>query len=94
MKNKMSYEEAVKELKLLASIQHYMKGLRNGNVEDHKVLQENLRVRRKEINYLLSIIAAHKATRKLYADNLNLRDVIELILNNVEVYPSGEKDEK
>ena len=94
MKNKMSYEEAVEQLKILTWIQHGMKKIRPTDVKNQRVIRENVRVRRREINYLLSVIAAHKATRKLYAENLNLRGVIELILNNDEVYPSGVKDEK
>ena len=64
--NNMSYEEAVKHLNLLSAVQAFMKQFKYKDVEDHKVVQENLRVRRKEINYLLSIIAAHKKARKLY----------------------------
>jgi hypothetical protein len=64
--NNLSYEEAVKQLNLLSAVQGFMKQFKCKDVEDHKAMQENLRVRRKEINYLLSIIAAHKTSRKLY----------------------------
>ena len=66
MKNNMSYKEARDELKTLSAIQKYMKCLRNENVEAHKHLQKNLLKRKKEINYLLSIVAAHKTSMKLY----------------------------
>lgn len=68
MKNNMSYEEAVVKFKELSAVQKYMKMLRTGakGVEDHKVVQENLRRRKVELNYLLSIVAAHKTARKLY----------------------------
>lgn len=76
MKNNISYEEAVSKFKELSAVQKYMKMLRTGakGVEDHKVVQENLRRRKVELNYLLSIVAAHKTARKLFNEVQELSD--------------------
>lgn len=84
MNNKLlSYEDAVEELKVLEQYQRNNKGWRgiqarccqkNGNVH-----QTAIAVRKKEINLLLSIIAAHKSARKLYGKVAKLEHNIGLI---------------
>jgi len=82
MKNNMSYEEAVNEIKLYGEVQRFMKRLKQNSVEDGRVKQENIRVRRIQINLLLSIIAAHKQSRKLYGI---LREVQETLGMSTEI---------
>ncbi len=55
----LGYEGAVEKLKQLEKIQRFFKKFR---------LQSLAAQKRKEINYLLSIIAAEKRARKLWAE--------------------------
>jgi hypothetical protein len=76
MNNKIiDYEEAVKQLNLLSAVQGFMKQLKCITVEDQRVTRENIRVRRKEINLLLSIIASEKKARKLYGRLISISGV-------------------
>jgi len=45
-----------------------MKKLKPKSVDAHAIKQENIRIRRNEINLLLSIIASEKKARKLYSE--------------------------
>jgi hypothetical protein len=77
MNNKIiDYEEAVKQLNLLSAVQGFMKQLKCITVEDQRVTRENIRVRRKEINLLLSIIASEKKARKLWAEAKYYREMM------------------
>jgi len=62
----IGYEEAKKRLYLLEKAQKFIKKLRSDTVEGNRVKQENLYNRKKEINYLLSIVASEKRARYLY----------------------------
>ena len=88
MNNKlMGYEEAVKELNLLSAVQGFMKHFKCTSVEDQRVVRENLRVRRKEINLLLSIIASEKRARKLYGMLVNHRSKLyETAMTNANAF--------
>lgn len=89
MNNKIvGYEEAVKELNLLSAVQGFMKQLKCTTVEDQRVTRENIRVRRKEINLLLSIIASEKRARKLYA---KLNSYKELYEKSLPCLPDGDR---
>lgn len=67
----LSYEDAKKKLKPLEDLQREAKKKRKykfANFNSMYDLQGRALIRKKEINYLLSIIAAHKVARKLYGE--------------------------
>ena len=64
--NKMSYEEAVRQVKILGEVQSFVKRLKRTSVVAGQVKQADIHVRKIQINLLLSVIAAHKQARKLY----------------------------
>ena len=70
MNNKLlSYEDAVKQLKPLEDFQREAKKSRKYKFANFNIMydiQGRALARKKEINLLLSIIAAHKLARKLY----------------------------
>lgn len=85
MRNNMTYEEAVEELRKLEITQKYHKHKKkyvskinwgtnksgqNKAISDYQIY---LNKTTDKINLLLSIIHAHKAARKLYAENKELR---------------------
>ena len=77
--NKLSYDEALKQLKQLEVRQRAAKNIisRQGKFQflvrsRQKVINENKPV----INLLLSIIHAHKSARKLYAENYRLKQIV------------------
>jgi hypothetical protein len=82
--NNMSYEEALKQLKVLEAIQGKIKKDRNkfaGSWGSSFVSQSDysINTNKRKINMLLSVIHAHKAARRLYAENYRLkRDLIRL----------------
>ena len=86
--NNMSYDEALKQLKVLEAIQGQLKKDRNkfsGSWGSNftRRCDYSINTKKKKINLLLSIIHAHKAARRLYAENYRLKR--ELIrLKNIE----------
>jgi|TARA_R110000851_G_scaffold308291_2_gene467116 hypothetical protein len=75
--NNMSYEEALRQLKVLEAIQGKVKKDRNkfaGSWGGSFVSQSDnsININKRNINWLLSIIHAHKAARRLYAINNEL----------------------
>ena len=85
--NKLSYDEALKQLKVLEVQQRAAKNIisRQGKFQflvrsRQKVINENKPV----INLLLSIIHAHKTARKLYAENYRLKKVVRLANESVK----------
>ena len=78
----ISYEEAVESLKELGKEQHnYKKYHRKTPTlcqEWNKILQRAYMSRKKEINMLLSLVAAHKDARRLYGTLREVRDTLGL----------------
>ena len=71
----LSYEDAVKDLKLLEDVQRASKKSRKktyANIEIKKNIHKHFLNRKEHINLLLSVIAAHKVARRLYGE---LQDV-------------------
>ena len=83
MKNNMSYEEAVERIKGHSATQKAFKHLRRSKIAGMRNLaQKSLQEFKPEINLLLSIIAAHKQSRKLYGV---LREVQETLGMSTEL---------
>ncbi len=68
MKNKLTYKEALLELKVLERDQRTSKKYRKlkGNIQFD--IQYRIRDNKIKINYLLSIIHAHKTSRKMFSE--------------------------
>jgi len=68
--NNLSYEEALKKLKLNESVIKVQKKLlqKSKRPDIQRYVQELIRQNRNTINLLLSIIHAHKKARKLYGE--------------------------
>lgn len=73
----LSYEDAVKDLKLMEHFQRSSKKSRKkiyANIEIKKNIHKHFLNRKEHINLLLSIIAAHKLARKVWGALVDLED--------------------
>ena len=74
MKNKLTYEEAVEQLKILEVAQRKRKSHRKTKISFMRSkLQEEMSIIKVDINLLLSVISAHKQARKLYGQVQELK---------------------
>lgn len=86
MNNKLiSYEDAVKKLRLMEVQQTFNKTLKHHStfkqdLEKTSKLQQIIHLQTKEINILLSIIHAHKQARKYYGKLRKLEEKVEKVL--------------
>lgn len=75
----MSYEEAVKQLKVLEKYQRTTKKYRKSAGRFTKMsMQRDLHLKTKEINMLLSLISAHKQARRMYGILKDVQDKLGL----------------
>lgn len=76
MNNKLlSYDEAVETLKDLEKIQRSVKKRRRSTTSTFRSIQQaKVSANKKEINILLSLIAAHKQARLLYGTLMEVKE--------------------
>jgi len=76
MNNKLlSYDDAVEELKKLEKFQRSVKKRRRSTYNPLRTIhQARVSANKKEINILLSLIAAHKQARHLYGILMEVKD--------------------
>lgn len=77
--NNMSYNQSINAVKLNGVLMKVFKRLlkKAKSPEDQRIAQQHITRVKREINLLLSVIHAHKAARKLYAENQRLRKELD-----------------